>query len=202
MSVLIYVEGGHHGQTKTACRQAFRRFFEKVIPPGSFQVRASGDRASTFQDFRAALEKHANDYVILLVDSEEAVTTGCWQHLRARTGDGWHQPVGTVDDQVHLMVQVMEAWFLADKPKLIAYYGQGFLDKSLPGQPNVELISKQDVFRILQHASRPTQKGEYHKTRHAFDLLEEIDPSRVRTASQHAARLFAVLARETGIPEI
>jgi hypothetical protein len=200
VSVLIYVEGGHHGQTKTACRQAFRRFFEKVIPPGSFQVRASGDRASTFHDFRAALKKHANDYVILLVDSEEAVTTGCWQHLRTRVGDEWHQPAGTVDDQVHLMVQVMEAWFLADKSTLIAYYGQGFRDRSLPGQPNVELISKQEVFKILEHASKPTQKGEYHKTRHAFDLLEEIEPSRVRAASQHASRLFAVLARETGTP--
>lgn len=198
VSVIIYVEGGH-GQTKTACRQAFRIFFEKVIPPGSFQVRASGDRASTFQDFRAALKKNPNDYVLLLVDSEEAVATGRWEHLRTRVGDGWHQPTGTVDDQVHLMVQVMEAWFLADRPALVAYYGQGFLEKSLPGQPNVELISKQDVFRLLQHASKPTQKGEYHKTKHAFDLLQEIDPSRVRAASQHAESLFAVLARETEI---
>jgi Domain of unknown function (DUF4276) len=200
VSVIIYVEGGAPGQTKAACRQAFRLFLEKVIPPGSFKVIASGDRASTFQDFCAALKKHPDDFVILLVDSEEAVAGSCWQHLRTRVGDEWHQPATAGEDQAHLMVRVMESWFLADRPALLAYYGQGFLINSLPGQPNVELISKQDVFRFLQHASKPTKKGEYHKTRHGFDLLEGIDPNRVRAASQHAARLFAVLTRETGIP--
>jgi hypothetical protein len=195
--VLIYVEGGHQGSTKSACRQAFRLFFEKVIPPGSFQVKASGGRASAFQDFKAALKRHPNDYVMLLVDSEEAVSTGCWQHLRNRVGDEWHQPLGTVDDQAHMMVQVMEAWFLSDEATLISYYGQEFLAKSLPGQPNVELIAKQSVFDALRHASRPSQKGEYHKTRHGFDLLERIDPSKVRAASSHADRLFMVLERET-----
>jgi len=200
VSVIIYVEGGAPGQTKAACRQAFRLFLEKVIRPGSFKVIASGDRASTFQDFRAALKKHPNDFVILLVDSEEAVVGSCWQHLRTRVGDGWHKPDAATEDQAHLMVRVMESWFLADRSALLAYYGQGFLSNSLPGQTNVELISKQDVFSNLEHASRPTKKGEYHKTRHGLDLLQEIDPNRVRTASQHAARLFAVLARETGIP--
>jgi hypothetical protein len=91
----------------------------------------------------------------------------------------------------------MESWFLADKPTLIAYYGQGFLAGSLPGQANVELIAKQNVYDALRHASRNTQKGEYHKTRHGFDLLEKIDPTKVRAASHHAARLFTVLTSRT-----
>ena len=197
MRVQIIVEGGFKGNAMRACRQAFRIFFEKVVPPGSFQVKASGDRASSFKDFRAALKRYPNDYIILLVDSEEAVVTGSWQHLRTRVGDEWHQPEGTVDDQAQLMVQTMEAWLLADKPVLISYYGQGFLAGSLPGQPNVENIPKQTLFDALKHATRPTQKGEYHKTRHAFDLLEKIDPAKVRQASGHANRLFAVLTRET-----
>jgi hypothetical protein len=197
VSVRIYVEGGRQATTKSACRQAFRLFFEKIIPRGSFRVTASGDRASAFQDFQAALRRHPDDYVILLVDSEGPVVVGTWQHLQARVGDGWHQPAGTSADQAHLMVQTMEAWFLADKLALVAYYGEGFLVASLPGQPNVELIPKQDVFDRLAHASRHTQKGQYHKTRHGFDLLERIDPNRVRAASQHADRLFAVLGRVT-----
>lgn len=91
----------------------------------------------------------------------------------------------------------MESWFLADLEVLTAYYGQRFLVGSLPRQPNIESILKQDVFRALQHASRNTQKGEYHKTRHGFDLLELIDPKRVRAASSHAERFLAVLERET-----
>jgi len=197
VSVRIYVEGGFQGSTKSNCRKAFRCFLDKVIPPGSFSVTASGSRSDTFEDFCEALRGHQGDYIILLVDSEELVTAGPWGHLQARKGDGWHRPAGAVDDQAHLMVQVMEAWFLADRQVLTDYYGQGFLAGSLPGQPNIELIPKQDVFSALQHASSKTRKGEYHKTKHGFDLLERIDPTRVRAVSNHANRLFAVLQRET-----
>lgn len=95
------------------------------------------------------------------------------------------------------MVQVMESWFLADKQALADYYGQGFLANSLPGQPNIELIAKAEVFNALKHASKKTQKGEYHKTEHGFDLLSLIDPTRVRAASTHADRLHVILKRET-----
>ncbi|MGB8887693.1 MAG: DUF4276 family protein [Candidatus Korobacteraceae bacterium] len=172
-------------------------FFEKVVPPGSFRVIASGDRGSTFRDFCEALRQHPNDYIILLVDSEAPVAAGPWQHLAAREGDRWRRPNEAADDQAQLMVQVMESWFFADKAALAAYYGHGFLGDSLPGQTNIELISKRDVFRALEHASQHTQKGRYRKTAHGFDLIEKIDPSRLRAASGHASRLFDVLERET-----
>ena len=197
MSVRIYVEGGFQGSTKSDCRKAFRTFFEKVITPGSFYVIASGSRVTAFKDFCSALKQHSKDYIILLVDSEEAVVASPWEHLAAHEGDRWVRPDAASDDQAQLMVQVMESWFLADKQALINYYGQEFLVKSLPGQPNVELIPKQDVYNALQHASLKTRKGEYHKTRHGFDLLERVDPHRVSQASRHANRLLAVLQRET-----
>lgn len=197
MSVRIYVEGGFQGKTKAACRQGFRLFLEKIVRPGSFRVIACGSRAEAFDYFRLALSSYPGDFVILLVDSEGAVTGSRWNHLRTRVGDGWHQPAGTTEDQVHLMVQVMESWFLADRDSLTAYYGQGFSVASLPGQPNIELIPKNDVFRALASASRHTTKGEYHKTKHAFDLLERLDPTSVRTASTHAARFFTVLTSQT-----
>ncbi|MGB6868083.1 MAG: DUF4276 family protein, partial [Acidobacteriaceae bacterium] len=112
MSVRIYVEGGFEGITKTNCRKAFRIFFEKCVPRGSFQVIASGDRAKSYADFCTALAQHPDDYIVLLVDSEEVVLTDPWKHLANRVGDGWRQPAGTTDDQVQLMVQVMESWFL------------------------------------------------------------------------------------------
>jgi hypothetical protein len=68
----------------------------------------------------------------------------------------------------------------------------------LAGQTNIEKIPKEDVFKALQRASKPTQKGPYHKTRHGFELLEQIDPGLVRAASLHADSLLAVLERETG----
>jgi hypothetical protein len=196
VTVQIFVEGGAQGAAKNGCRQAFRTFFEKVIPPGSFRVFASGSRGDAFRDFCLALRRNRGNYSVLLVDSEEAVIAPPWQHLATRRGDEWRRPAGADDDQVHLMVQVMEAWFLADRQALTDYYGQGFRVGSLPGRQNIELISKPDVFKALQHASKDTKtKGEYHKTRHGYDLLELIDPALVRAASGHAERLFAVLLR-------
>lgn len=198
MSVRIYVEGGgDQGSTKSDCRKAFRLFFEKIIPRGSFSIIASGGRRAAFDDFCAALTKHQGDYIVLLVDSEEAVTAGVWEHLRTRVGDGWHRPVGIDDGQANLMVQCMESWLLADRETVIAYYGSGFLAGSLPGQPNVELIAKPVALEGLRHCSKFTKKGEYHKTRHGFDLMERIDPAKVRVASAHARRLFDVLVTKT-----
>ena len=197
MTVRIIVEGGAQGSAKNGCRQAFRAFIEKVVPRASFRVSASGSRGDAYKDFCLAMKQHGNDYNVLLVDAEEAVVVAPWQHLANRRGDGWRRPAGASDDQAHLMVQVMESWFLADRQALARYYGQGFLTDSLPNQQNIESIPKSDVFTALKHASRKTKtKGEYHKTRHGFDLLELIDPSLVRTASAHANRLFEVLRRQ------
>jgi hypothetical protein len=195
VTIRVYVEGGFEGSTKTNCRKAFSTFLAKVVGPGSFKVIASGSRAQAFQDFCSALRQHSGDYNILLVDSETAVTTRPWQHLQDREGDNWPKPDGVGDDQAHLMVQVMEAWFLADHETLATYYKQGFLRNSLPRQRNIERIDKKTVFERLSHASKGTQKGPYHKTRHGFELLELIDPALVRAASSHAADLFAVLQR-------
>jgi len=199
VSVRIYVEGGFEGNTSNNCRAAFRKFFEKLVRPGSFSVIASGSRANAFRNFSLALRQHKGDYILLLVDSETAVTASPWQHLGERETDGWHRPVGASEDQAHLMVQVMEAWFLADHQLLADFYGQGFLRRALPRQSDIEQIAKADVLRALRRASKSTSKGGYHKTRHGFELLEQIDPRRVRAASRHAERLFGVLESKTAV---
>ncbi|MGA2599839.1 MAG: DUF4276 family protein [Bryobacteraceae bacterium] len=195
--VRIYVGGGFEGSTKSNCRRAFAAFLGKVIRPGSFKVIASGSRQNAYEDFSSALRQHPEEYVLLLVDSETAVTAKPWQHLKTREGDNWSRPDGAGHDRAHPMVQVTEAWFLADQDTLAAYYGQRFLRNSLPRQEDIERIEKNKVFEALRHASKKTQKESYHKTRHGFDLLELIDPALVREASRHADDLFVVLSRET-----
>lgn len=199
MSIRIYVEGGASSSSKSDCRRAFRIFFEKVITPGSFQIIASGDRASTYKDFCIAVRQRPSDDVILLVDSEQEVKESVWEHLRSREGDGWRRPSGVTENQAHLMVQVMEAWFLADKQALAEFYGQGFLIDAIPKTRDIESIRKARVYEVLAHATKNTKtKGEYHKTKHGFDLLERINPKRVREASAHAARLMNLLEEKAG----
>ena len=196
MRIKVIVEGG--GETKllrTKCRQGFSNFFSKAGLEGRMpSVVASGSRRDAFNDFCAALRSPGKyDFIVLLVDSEGPVTTGPWQHLKKKP-DNWDQPSGTTDDQVHLMVQCMEAWFLADKDCLVAYYGNDFKQNALPARPDIEKIPKNDVLNGLKNATRSgVSKGEYEKGRHAFDILAQIDPKKVVSASPHAKELVKTL---------
>jgi hypothetical protein len=202
VKVLVYVEGGgRQRKTLDDCRRGFGQLFEKVVRDGHLpRVIACGDRASTFHDFRTDLTQGKEGFLILLVDSEGRVDANLasWAYLRRR--DGWRRPRHAVDDQAHLMVQCMESWFLADHEALSRYYEEGFLINSLPGRANIEEIPKRDVEQALDHATQPTLKGRYHKTRHGFELLTRIDPMKLCQASGHARRLFEVLSEQCSHP--
>jgi len=94
------------------------------------------------------------------------------------------------------MVQMMEAWIVADIEALEGYYGQGFKRNSIPRTTDVERIDKVQLMEALKSATQKTQKGEYSKTGHAPDLLERLDPSKVRGAAKHCDLFFAVLEKK------
>ena len=183
MSARVYVEGG--GDTnplKTRCRKAFQAFLRGAGLAGRLpRIFACGGRRQAYEDFCSALDSaHGDEFVALLVDSEAPVAEGSgpWRHLKDR--DNWNEPAGATDDNVHLMVQCMEAWFLADKDCLAAFFGRGFNQNALPGRPDIEDTAKVDVLDGPKNATRQCQpRGEYGKGRHSFDILEKIDPAKV-----------------------
>ena len=163
------------------------------------QVIVSGSRESAFDMFRTALgSRKAEEFIVLLVDSEDPVaeSSGPWLHLSTR--DRWTKPDEATDENAHLMVQCMEAWFLADKDNLAAYFGHGFNRNALPGRPKIEDVAKEDVLQGLKNATRQCKKGEYGKGRHSFDILERIDPAQVTIASPHADRLIQTMREKAG----
>jgi hypothetical protein len=129
-------------------------------------VEGGGDKS----DGRAAIRQGFNQFLTPLrelarrrrmVDAEGPVQSSPWAHLQAR--DGWTAPSGAGDEHCHLMVQTMEAWFIADPESLAKYYGQGFRRNSLPATSNVESIPKNTLEPALIHATKETRKGRYHK---------------------------------------
>ena len=196
MSIKLYVEGGGDSKVlKTACRKGFRTFVEKAGLTGSMPgIVACGSRRNAYEKFETA-QAQKDKSALLLVDAEGPVTAkGAWQHLKER--DGWDRPGGAADSQCHLMVQVMESWFLADREALEAFYGQGYRSKALPPEQNVEQIPKQDVFKGLDQAARDTSKGNYSKGKHGFEILEMLDPAKVRKASPYADRFIKALSSQ------
>lgn len=150
VAIRIYVEGGGDSNAlKTRCREGFQRFFEKAGLKGRMpRVIACGTRRNAYDDFCTALKQaDPNEFIVLLVDSEEPVPQGCgsWEHLKNRSDDNWDKPPKAADDNAHLMVQCMEAWFLADKDVLMVFYGSGFNSKVLGNRKDIESIPKHKI---------------------------------------------------------
>lgn len=194
MRVRVYVEGGGDpGSSKAACREGFRRLFQNLDNLAQNPtVIASGGRLKAFQNFCDALEMSRDEIILLLVDAERPVVASVWTHLGAEP-DHWRKPQVATDEQAHLMVQSMEAWFIADKEALARYYGQRFRVNSLPRRQDIECIPKDDLVPALERASRDTTKGRYHKTCHGYAILASISPAKIRQRSPHAERFFHVL---------
>ena len=160
-------------------------------------ILACGSRDNALKDFRVALKKvEANELPLLLVDSEAPVRSNSspWQHLRSR--DNWDRPFSAQEDQVHLMVQGMESWFLADVSTLETYFGPGFRSAAIPQRNDIERIPKDDVCNQLESASRRSKKRAYRKGSHSFEILALIDPEKVIERSHFAKRLVDTLKNE------
>lgn len=201
VDVKLYIEGG--GATRAEqreLREGFHKLFVKVLGEGArLRPIPCGGRAQAFDDFCSGLRtaKKTGDLCVLLVDSEGPVAEGSssWEHVARRTGDQWVRPDGVDEDQLHLMVEAMEAWLLADPDALAGYYGQGFSQKPLPRRPNVEEIPKADLATALAkatHGVKAKGKNEYRKA-HAFALIALVDPSKIEARAPRAARLFRLL---------
>ena len=160
------------------------------------RVVACGSRRRAYDRFGAAInEAGTGNFIVLLVDSESAVKAGDspWEHLRKR--DNWIQPSAATDDSAQLMVQCMEAWFVADRQSLGAYFGKDFKAAALPARDDVEAIAKDDFEPTLKQATKSCSKGPYNKGRHSFEFLGCLDPSKVTESSPHARRLIDALKR-------
>jgi hypothetical protein len=198
--IRIYVEGGGDRDSKAAIRAAFSQFLDGYrLRARSRKLRwdviACGSRESAYEKFCDAEDRHPDAFNLLLVDSEEPVQGTARQHL-SRV-NGWK--LNTVsDEQVHLMVEAMESWFLTAPDKLAAYYGQGFAEGMLPANPNVESIPKADVLKGLDQATRGTKKGRYQKGSHAPEILKLLEPAEV--SAPHCKQLLAALDRRLSAP--
>lgn len=149
-----------------------------------------GGRERAFDRFQTAVGNPCRGQIpLLLVDSETRVAGGGsgWRHLHGR--DKWGRPRGVGDDQVFLMVQVMETWFLADQRALREFFGASLRESALRHWKDLEDVPKRDVLEALGRATagcaRPYAKGKV-----SFELLERIDPAQVEDKCPHAKALL------------
>lgn len=202
--MVLIVEGGGDGRLdlKVECRRAFRLLLEQAgLRARMPQIIAAGGRQSAYDLFvsRWTAFQRGGPLPLLLVDSEAPVAgPSAWAHVGKRQGDRWSRPAGAGEEHLHFMVECMEAWFLADRAAVKAFFGKELREGSLPAlTARIETIPKAKVYESLDGATKATKKGRYGKGAHSFKLLATLDPAKLRAASPWAERFFATIDRLT-----
>lgn len=198
MSARIYIEGG--GKSKelhSRCREGFRRLFEKCGYRGRMpRLVACGSREEAFRDFQTAhAYRKSEDYVAMLIDSEDPVRDieKVWDHLTQR--DGWRKPDGAEDGQVLLMTTCMETWIATDRGALQNHYGSCLQENALPNLVDIEQRGRHAVQDSLAHATRRC-KTTYTKGAHSFLLVAELNPDTLKKHLPSFARCARILSEK------
>lgn len=202
--IRIYIEGDTKQKGKNTditLRQGFNYFFRALIDEAkhkniTLRPITYGSKYETFKKFLNGAEEYPDSFVLFLLDSDAPVAENeTPKSFLQKQNPLWHLQ-SVAENQCHLMVQMMESWFFADKDKLAKFYGQNFNRNALAKNKNVEKIPKLNVESGLANATKNTQKGEYHKTRHGAKILELINPQNVRDAAPHCNELFKAITKE------
>lgn len=178
----VYLEGARRlrNPMKTFLRNAISAIHRQSV---TLEIEPCGSRDS-------AIRRCSRDAgSLLLIDSEGEDLQQLTDRVAAQTG---------APNRAFFMVQLMEAWFLADRPALETYYGRGLNAGRLPRNPNIEDILKPDVERGLHNATRQCSKGAYNKSEHAPDLLARLNPTAVYCACPNFRRLIDHLSTDAG----
>ena len=98
------------------------------------------------------------------------------------------------DDQIHFMVQAMEAWFIADRQALTRYFGRDFNTNALPSPQSAESTSPNELVAAIRNGlRRGSRRRDYDKVSDGLKLLQSIDEDTVSQRCPHFKRLMTFL---------
>jgi len=179
-AIAVYMEGGgDSADAKALLRQGISEFLRSLREAARqkrlhWRVVACGGRDAAHDAFLNATKTSPDTFNVLLVDSEGPVADPLSPRAHLKHRDGWDL-LAISERSIHLMIQVMEAWIIADADAVASYYGQRFLKSALPAAADLEGVEKARIENALARATAKTQKKEYRKIRDAAALLKAID---------------------------
>ena len=195
MSATIFLEGGGpRSELRTRCQKGFHKLLEKCGFTGRMpKLVACGARGASFDRFKIAHKaKRKDDFIAMLIDSEDPVADieKPWKHLQQR--DGWKKPKGASDDQVLFMTTCMETWIVSDPAALQAHYGTELQESALPPLVKLETQLRHRIQGDLIHATRNCTNA-YGKGKRSFEVLAELNPATLEEHLPSFARALRIL---------
>lgn len=212
--IRLYVEGGKplkqpaNKATKDndrELREGLQVFLSKALDGKLLQIVCAGSGSGTCKRFVNDWVKKQDQEVVkfLLVDSEsEVITKDRRSHLKQGHGQGVAQELSKIEEKYcHLMVQEMEAWFIADEKALKSVFPNDYQAGKIPQIVDVEIYDKDRVNEMLYAATnrKYVADNEKHphdketKLRYSGRILKQIDPQVVYEKSKHFRELIDTL---------
>jgi len=192
----IYVEGGGSRLADTLLREGFKCLANRHFGRDCKELRfiPSGNRSNTLENFYMKnIAGHSSKLALVDSDAPVPAEQSAAKFLHTQPDCQVH---ATNQSNLFLMVQVMETWLVADREALAEFYGQHFRVGNLPQHAHLEAVPKDDVLRCLNHATRDTSKGPYHKVEHGLRLIARVDPAKLRAKCPRAEIFFKGLNDE------
>jgi Domain of unknown function (DUF4276) len=181
--VILFVEGEpnspngdlRQGLTKLL-EQKLKGKMPKIIIGGGY---LQGGKSQTIRKFKT--NKLEGDMFLLLVDLDKPES-----EIEVDLADN-----DLIADQenVFYMIQEMESWFLSQPQVLDAFYGANVSDKIPKKKPTEIANPDEELIKITKNSKR----GQYHKIRHAVELLKLLDATKLENDFSDFRRLIAKL---------
>ena len=193
-SVNIVFEGS--GNLRPGFNQLFHPHLARArVRRIRFKLIAGGSRIEAVKNFLIYCSSEPSSLNILLIDSERPVSDTARyinDHLRAHSV--WDRNLPCSDEQLHFMVQAMEAWFIADPKTFRARFGQNYNTNSLPHTQNAEAVPPADLIAAIRRGLPQNRRRRgYDKVSDAVELLRLIDVSLVQQHCPYFRRLWKFL---------
>ena len=195
VSVTIFVEGGGNSkELLSRCREGFSKLIKKMEFKRMPKIVACGGRNHAYDMFDTAMKSANDDFSILLVDSEDPITLGPWEHLKVR--DKWDRPVGAKDDQAQMMVTCMETWIMADHEALRNAFRSCLREGNLFPLNGLEKRSRQELLEALKSSTNDCGKNRgYDKGKRSFQILAILNPKLLEENLPYFKRFRKTLER-------
>jgi hypothetical protein len=198
--VRLYAEGGGDGKDlKIRCQQGFHKLFQRAKELSRTpEIVACGGRQQAYDRFLTAHANRGNDYIGLLIDSEDPVEdlNKPWQHLSTRAGDSMPRPNDVADDQALLIQTCIETWMVADRASLRSHYRPDcFRENALLPLEGIETRDRHSIQASLVSATKAC-KNSYEKNKRSFELLGNLDPEFLKENLSDFARVHRILQRK------